>query len=869
MSSPHFDITTEMNITPLGEVFGPIEVPVYHSTDYKKAFRPREPKLRLKQFAVEFRGEDIDPIVCPNKSVVTVIDPDALSLAASYRSSDGSRRLVMWQRINPSTGLLEIKLPKRYMSEKRSEDRFGIAVNRLSDKMNVEPVTVPSMSVCPMIVFPGTLPIVISQFSCSIHPPTIYYQNKTGHDVSHYFRDRHYGFTEVISVPTRSILADLFRGDFRDPHAFLAAVEIEDITFVHETLPDDLKNAVQSCLLQKLVSHQIANASKLDSLVWESSPPPVPTSMKATRIKSFKDAYFKIKDRTFQHYDCEGNIIHNVHVESIQSKEGLHHQVVMLAYVKAKDGSGRTEYYVLVNLGNREQAVRALSNNLIQTEKTNTNVEPFSFWSSSVPTNEEIRAKFFEYSGLNTIGEPTSIGSFAINEDYAADFISDCFLIEVDVSTFKPQAPYEGLYQTFIPLNEMKKALRNGTIRNIPLAVATDVIGAASKYQFDDIKPFRLESDAQAFRQMMLRGSHYRDFLEENFSLQFQRLNKSSTFRRILEEVFNHGFGLKDNGDQFYSCLVEYGMRDELPQLERFILLLHDWYHGIQGDLIPWEFSNDSQKMISLDDYLKGVLTNEGLAVFFSDVFLARRYGHENWKNDGSSLSLGEALYQCGVTKANHQRAVTIALVRDGIIPESIKSHPSFDSSKSPIEYYRSYHDRDTNIGIQAYEYWKDHPEVARTVLMFNERCRSKLSEHNATIKSAVAGIRAERSRGLNPLRHELFELKDVTIFKLALRLSYIADITKDVTFRENLLAVRDNLYTIRKELNDLDKNIHGFHPSEGNINAFNRIRMLAEDVAETEQTMKSYLLTGGYTQESIDTLFTRIPLWAAPFEVS
>ena len=837
-----------------------------HAIRYRRAFRPEQPKLKLKQFAVELNGNGIKPIIHPQKTIITVVDPDALYLAASFAANDGSNRLVMWQRNNPSTGQLDTKLPKRYMSERQREDRFGIAVDRLVEKVDVKPMTVPRMSTSPLIVFPGTLPLVVSQFACTIHRPQTLYPNKNGFDAIHSFSDKHYGFTEVVAVPTKDIISNLFRGYFRDPHALRAAIAIESSHRVHELLPDDVKHFVDSSSIQRVGAHQIANAKKLDSLVWREPPHPVPTIMKATRVRSVANASLGVKNRTFQQLDQDNKVIHEVHVESIHSKQKLNHQVVILAYVKAKDESGETGYYSLVNLGNREQAVRALSNNIIQTEKTNINVEPFSYWASTTPTHEDVKEKCLEYSGMKVIGEPVSIGSFPLSEDYAPDFNTECFLVEVDASTFSSAAPLEGLYQTFVPLNEMKRALRNGIVRNIPLAVMTDVLGAAGEYQFDTIQPFRLESDAEAYRQMMLRGSHFRDLLQESFAQQFKNLNRSSTFKRILEEVFNHGFGLKDSGEQFYSCLIEFGMLAELPQLERFILLLHDWYHGIQGDLIPWDFSSNPPKMIPKADYIKGVLINEGQAVYFSDVFLAQRYGHDNWKSEGTELSLGEALLNCGVKEGN-LRAATVALVRDPEISLNIKNHPAFEESKGPIEYYHSYHTRDTKNASQAYEYWQLHPEVARSVLMFNNRCRSKLKDHTSTVRVTIANIRAETSRGLNPLRHELYELKDVTLFKLALRASVVADETEHLSLRENMLTLRSNLEEIQKELSDLDQNVHGFHPSEGNIGVFNRMRMLSEEVQEKEQHMKSLLLDYGYPQFEVDKLFTRIPLWAAPFK--
>lgn len=838
-------LSSDVTENPLDKISKP-----YATCSRSKAGRPLEPYLTLKMYSVQMSHSDHSI----KKTIIKAKDPDAIILAPYFFNFDGTSQLVMCGRINPLSGKYEIYLPKRYISEKRQEDSIATGIDNLLKKVNLTPTSYPVMTSSSFITLPGTTPFVDFPFQCEVS--VIERPFSMANDF--------YGTIDIFSVSSIEIIENLLRGNFQDPYALRAAFNLEPDP--HSLIPPDIRKAVFDSNEQFLKSSKWVTSRQLCDYIWEQAPPNISVPLNAKILKNKSGSPLVITDNKFECYDESSQLIHQCSYESISSSTGLNHQVIILGYAKVKDETGQDSFVCLINIGSRSFTTRQLSNHKIQSEKSDFNIEPHWCYSEEKPSDESVREAAYTLTGMSAISDPLYIGSYNPNPEFA-HIKADCYLVEVDVSNLKSDNG-NGLFQCFVPLKDIQTGILDGTIRSTPIAVMSDVLAHAANISRDHKNPFTSAEEEKKYYKMIKEGSEYRRVLEKAFAKQFSILKKSGTFTKILEGAYNFGFGLKKNGEEFYSCLPEYGLLKSLSPLKRFMLLLHDLYHGAQGDLIPWDFSVSPTKLISFDEYLKGVLTNEGQAVYFSDVFLANRYGHENWRKHAKSMSLGEALTLCGIINKEDQRKTTVSMVRDGLIDSRLKDSPRYEACKEPIEYFRGYYDRDTQNAREAYEYWKNHPEVARAVLCFNERCTSKPRNHIARVTETISSIRKERNRGINPLRHELHKLKDLTLLKLAIQCSFVADETENEALKKTLLKLKTKLEKIHQFLGGFDRLIHGTHPSEQNVKVFRHILKSQQRVQRYEQYFREILESSGYDANSIHTLFSSIPLWAAPFEL-
>ncbi len=793
------------------------------------------------------------------RTILQLKEPDAVTMAPYFRSADGELHMVMMERLClPAAGATLTLLPRRYLHEASLEFDLGAASQSILSRSGSRPLSAPSLLSGPSTPLPGVCPVVVFPFACEIEP-------WKGERV--YF-DPFYGPIRFRPTPAQVVISNSLSSPDADLNALHSAFRLSSSFNLKVFLPNHIKSVVEAARPQRLEAGHTTTAAKLESHVWGTPPPGVPDELRVDAAPADSKSFLRTcqvqVERRYKGYQD----MHQIQGDVVGLSAPLGKQVAVVCFVRGRDPSGKDDVYVLGNIGSRELTSRELSNHPIQSEEPEQSLEPVTFYTGDNPAASDIVAQVSQQTGLKPRGAPAKVGSFRLIPEFL-DLSTDLYLLEVDASNFNSTPNVPGLWQSFVSLDELRRASDEGVNRSLLLATGAELIGAALGYQYATARPFAMPDEERRFTELIRTGSHYRDLLAQNFSKQLLTMGQSDVFHRLLELAFNDGVGFKDSDVDFYSEVPEYALNHELPPFGRFMLLLHDWFHSRVGSFIPQGASESAASTVSLEDYTASVLLDESEAVFFSDVFLAQRYGYDAWRAENhGEPSLGEALEISGLNSPEEKKAAVREIICNGKVPSALLQSQRWAEFRDTVLYFRAYHDRDVLNATRSFEFWNSHPETARAVTEFNPHCSASVEEHRRSLEDTISLIGATRDRGINPIKNRINSVRNTELLKSAVRVGFLLDTVTELVAKEELMVLREKLVTLRGTLEGALTRAHGVHSSSGNVAAWRLAEVVETENSAIHERIAAVAENIIADPASREQLLTRIPLWEAMFDV-
>lgn len=798
----------------------------------------------------------------PNQTIVKWREGDAAIVAPFFRNQEGNLEIILMRRLALGAGRRIWQLPKRYVAGPREYDLDSTTENLLS-KLKIEtPSKSPVFDISgAMTSLPGLTPerMILKALDLGLNQPTTH----------RFVYDRFYGPIELRSFATRDVIRNGLNGRMHSLEALYSALRLERRTAApndaHPTIDPFLQSAPVHSYSQ-MDSVPIVGLEKLEDYLWGNPPEGVASSVIAKPSEQTAEKFVEIKHfEVTQMTRCDDNqIMHATRGERVEVI-GQDRQIMVLSFVRGPEG-----IYLLCNIGTRESAGRQLSHHFIQDDETERGVEPFWFGADRSLNLSEIKDRFEDTTGAKLTGKLVPIGTYYLSPEFV-NLKTEIYIAPVDPTSIDPNA-IKLQHQVLIPLNDINAGLIEGTVKSLPLAVGSELIARALGYTLSDPRHCRTKEEREDFERLKNKGGEFRRFLAANFGDVTKKLQRSTTHQRLIELAYNRGFDFKTTDSDFYAVVPEYGLVPRESNVETLSFIQHDIIHGLQGNLNPWNFeASGAPRLMNYKSYRDTILLDESHAVHFSESVMARRLGYDTWRKASGKVALGDVLEHCGFETMPSRLKAVEEICSKGRIPPEIVNHPSYQNRyREVVLQFLSFYVRDLKNTKVAYEYWRQHPTVAKIVAELNPRFTSSPKDYRKNLKTIVDDVRDLSNRGMNPIRSELNRLREVPLLKLGIRVAYLRDHTSDRDLLERCDAYLTQITEIGQALTQAERRVRGLVQSKRNV-AASRVRNRKREEIGTLGQQVEQLISDNLPilPDAVATQLKRdVPLWDAPVDL-
>ncbi|MBK6690023.1 MAG: hypothetical protein IPG45_36490 [Deltaproteobacteria bacterium] len=447
------------------------------------------------------------------------------------------------------------------------------------------------------------------------------------------------------------------------------------------------------------------------------------------------------------------------------------------------------------------------------------------------------------------IGEPIYLGSGfpspGTNPERAYQF-----LVEVDPSqsAFLPQTADETVSVHYVKLADVLALADQGLIRDPRLLLQARLLAGALGQRRDDAA---LTPQARALRHDLLSvlnsGLELQRWLSDQVRDTDNRLSRIPDYRKLKNFAINELGAVAIHPEHpsekgfFSSLLPVFAVPTPDDPTKLPFYLAHDFWHYTLSEYLPFELAPDGElRWRPIEDYLQANCAAECNAVWYSDVVLPRRYGHQATEETFGGISVGRAFELVGCDEQQARQAIeSIELL--GVIPERILRHPEFEGLRGIfVDRLLKYHVMDALQTRVLYRTWQENPELAKVAARFGEH-HADLTAYQRQFTENLERI-LNYAEGANPLKAQLTKVMSFDLRTTALRLAYVKQLVSahqgdgHQGVLDQLDRAIDGLHRAWQTLRPLAAGVRDAEPSPENLRALEVLRSIqAGPLAQAE----------------------------------